>query len=345
MIHRSIVQSNVVVVAAIMLVASAGPVNAATGYDDNKPQFWNKSKNHCTSTSRQARAGCLYEIRDDYAIAQGVCINTADDDERNECYFEAWDDRWDANQECRDQYFAREDVCDLIGQDRYDPEYEPEDFEDPLEVGYGEGDVAPNPFFPLVPGTRWVYESEDEIITVDVLDETVEIDGVTCIVVRDLVVEKDGEDEDATPIEDTLDWYAQDKDGNIWYFGEIAVNYEDGQITDIDGSWKTGEEGARPGILMPAIPGVGDVYRQEWLLGDAEDMAEVISTVADPELSDDNAAVDCGAGCLQTLEWNPLESDSFEYKYYKPGVGMVQEVSLENPEDTVELVEFELPDE
>jgi len=162
-------------------------------------------------------------------------------------------------------------------------------------------------------------------------------------------VEDDGDDEDedevpGTPVEDTQDWFAQDKDGNVWYFGEISLNYEDGQIVDIEGSWKTGEDGARPGILVPASPMVDDVYRQEWLLDDAEDVAKVVSTSAMPELGEENPG-DCSGGCLQTLEWNPLEADSYEYKYYEAGVGMVQEVDLEDPESTVELVEFITPGE
>jgi hypothetical protein len=342
------------VVAALLVLATGGTAVAKTvGNYVEVPVYGF----YCSTTSEGAKTACSYEVNEDYLISRAVCLNTKDSEERGECYDEVDETRDEEKEVCLEQFDAREEVCELIGQDRYDPEYEPEDFVDPESIGYGDDDVAPNPWLPLVPGTKWVYEAEDEVIIVEVLDETMEIDGVTCAVVRDVVYEVDeggdDDDEDAveneheppgTPVEDTQDWFAQDKDGNVWYFGEISLNYEDGQIVDIDGSWKTGEEGARPGILVPASPMVGDVYRQEWLLTEAEDMAEVVSTSAEPELSEDNAG-DCSAGCLQTLEWNPLEEDSYEYKYYQAGVGMVQEAELEDLESTVELVEFITPGE
>lgn len=308
---------------------------------------------YCSNTSVAARTACKHESQDDYVIAWAGCLNTQDSDDRSECFAEIREERKEARAECSWLFASRENVCDLIGQDRYDPQYEPEDFVDPGSIGYGDGDVAPNPYFPLVVGTKWVYEAEDEIIFVEVMEETMEVDGVNCVVVRDIVYETgsdEGEerakssveaDDDlpGVPVEDTVDWYAQDKDGNVWYFGEISLNFEDGVITDIDGSWKTGEEGARPGIVMPAAPMVGDVYRQEWLLGDAEDMAEVVSLTAEPELSEDNAS-DCDSGCFQSLEWAPLEEGSEEFKFYRAGVGMVLETKPDDPEDRVELVEF-----
>ena len=113
-----------------------------------------------------------------------------------------------------------------------------------------------------------------------VTESTKLIEGVTCLVVNDLV------EEDGLPIEDTDDWYAQDVDGNVWYCGEIAQNFEvfegddpeEAELVDVDGSWKTGRDGAQPGIIMLASPQVGDVYRQELALGEAEDAARVIST-------------------------------------------------------------------
>jgi len=347
--------AGVAVIAALLALGASG--TAAARQDVNHIEIPLIGGYYCSTTSEAAQTACIYETRDDYLINWAVCINTIDREERAECLDEVEEERTEADEECAEQFEAREEVCELIGQGRYDPDYDPEDFEDPESIGYGPDDVAPNPWLPLVPGSKWVYEAEDEVIVVEVLEDTMEIDGVTCAVVRDVVYEvgeDDGDDEDSIvedddempgdPVEDTLDWFAQDKDGNIWYFGEISLNYEDGQIGDIEGSWKTGEEGARPGILVPALPLAGDVYRQEWLLGDAEDVAEVVSTAAEPELGEDNVG-DCSAGCLQTLEWNPLESDSYEYKYYQAGVGMVQEMDLEDPESTVELVEYIVPGE
>jgi hypothetical protein len=127
---------------------------------------------------------------------------------------------------------------------------------------------------------RWLYESEDETIDLEVLDEVKLIGGVECRTIRDVVTEEiDGVD---VPVEDTDDWYAQDLEGNVWYCGEIAQNFEfveeDGvaELVDLDGSWKGFRDGAKPGIIMFADPEVGTVYRQEVAWTEAEDAAEIV---------------------------------------------------------------------
>ena len=135
-------------------------------------------------------------------------------------------------------------------------------------------------------------------------------------------------------IEDTADWYAQDSAGNVWYFGELSKNYEEGELVDIDGSWKAGVDGAIPGIVMLADPRPGDVYRQEYALGEAEDMATVVNR-------DEEAVVvpygDFSEEILKNGEYTPIDPEVFEFKYYSPGVGMVLEVNPETGE-RVELV-------
>lgn len=160
--------------------------------------------------------------------------------------------------------------------------------------------------------------------------ETKEILGVTYIVVRDTVV-VDGE-----IVEDAYDWFAQDKDGNVWYMGEDSKEYEDGQVVSTEGSWEANVDGAKPSIIMEADPQVGDSYRQEYYKGEAEDMGEVVSlneSVTVPYGTYDN--------CLQTKEWTPLEPDVLEYKYYAPDVGPVLEVSVDSGE-RVELVDISI---
>ena len=146
----------------------------------------------------------------------------------------------------------------------YAPELDPADFVD----------VIDNPYLPYIPGTKWVYEGEDdgevERVEVEVLDETREIEGITATVVRDTVY-VDGE-----LAEDTYDWFAQDKDGNVWYLGEDTHEYEDGKAVNAEGAWEYGKDGALPGIVMLADPTVGDAYRQEYYEGEAEDMGEVL---------------------------------------------------------------------
>jgi hypothetical protein len=189
-----------------------------------------------------------------------------------------------------------------------------------------------NPWFPLVPGTRWEYEGEAdgtvEHTTVVVTPERRTVMGVSTVVVRDTVT-ADGE-----VVEDTYDWYAQDVDGAVWYFGEAVSNFEDGRLEDTDGSWEAGVDGALPGIVMLARPAVGDAYRQEYDEGEAEDMGEVVRTGGHVEVpfgSYDDVLV--------TRDWNPLEPDVVEEKYYASGVGLIGETVTAGGDERSVLVE------
>lgn len=195
-------------------------------------------------------------------------------------------------------------------------------------------DVIDNPYSPLIPGAKYVYEgmTEDglERIEIEVLSETRDVMGVTTTIMRDTVYFE------GAMIEDTFDWFAQDKDGNVWYFGEDVSNYENGELIDKDGSWEAGVDGALPGIIMYADPAahLGETYRQEYYQGEAEDMAKIVSL-------DESASTASGdyENCLMTKEWTPLEPGFSEHKYYAPGIGMVLEVVVEGGEGTMELVD------
>ncbi len=188
-----------------------------------------------------------------------------------------------------------------------------------------------NPYLPLTPGTTFIYEGEDdgenERVEVYVTYETKEILGVICTVVRDRVW-IDGELE-----EDTDDWFAQDTDGNVWYFGEDSKEIANGVVVSTEGSWEAGVDGAQPGIIMKGDPQIGDSYRQEYYFGEAEDMARVVSL-------SESVSVPAGSysSCLMTREWSLLESGVAENKYYAPGVGVVLEVKVEGGEGRIELV-------
>ena len=206
---------------------------------------------------------------------------------------------------------------------RYNPRIRPGDF-----VA-----VIDNPYFPLVPGTTLVYEGkdddgEDEINKVYVTRETKEILGVTCVVVRDTVIVE------GDLAEETLDWFAQHRDGTVWYFGEDSKDYEDGKVVSTEGSWEAGVDRAKPGIVMQAHPRVGEAYRQEYYKGEAEDMAEVLSL-------DESVTVPYGSfdGCLKTKEWTPLQPGVVEHKYYARGVGMVSAEAIKGEAGHSKLVE------
>ena len=225
----------------------------------------------------------------------------------------------------REQLRERRDLCLELNESRYNPVINPADFLSVAEVA-----AAPNPLFPLVPGTTYNFRSTSpegtETVEFAVTRQTRSILGVTCIVVRD-VVRKDG-----SVIEDTVDWFAQDRAGNVWYFGENTAEFVAGLITSIAGSWEAGVGGARPGIVMFARPVVGKVYRQELLYGEAEDAAEVLAL---------DALITVPAGtyshCLQTEDFTPLEPDSSELKYYAPGIGNVLTLKVETGK-RVELI-------
>jgi hypothetical protein len=196
-------------------------------------------------------------------------------------------------------------------------------------------DTVDNPYLPYGTGARWVYEGvsdgEHERVEVVVTDEPKTVMGIRATVVRD-TVHVDGQ-----LVEDTHDWFAQDHAGNVWYLGEDVENYADGTLVDRDGSWEAGVGGALPGIVMPADPTVGDAYRQEFLRGEAEDMAEVIGTGG-------RQRVPAGSfdDLVTTRDWTPLEPDVVEEKQYAPGVGMIRETTV-GAEGAVELVEFTPP--
>jgi hypothetical protein len=177
--------------------------------------------------------------------------------------------------------------------------------------------VVDNPYMPLSPGTTFIYdgttENGNEHNEVYVSSETKTILGVECVVVKDTVV-VDGILEEAT-----LDWYAQDKSGNVWYFGEDSKEYQEGGVVSPAGSWEAGVNGALPGIVMQADPAVGDTYRQEYYKGEAEDWASVLSLT-------ESATVGTGAysKVLVTKEWSGLDNPPvYEHKYYAEGVGFI----------------------
>lgn len=310
--HHTWKRLGISVLTLVLTALTSTPVHAGHG-------------NPCKKVSKLALRAEMTEARSDYLLAIAKANTSSDPEERAEAYEEAGEELFEATSEVYDIYLARVEFCEALGEDYYEPEIDPENFLSPAET-----EAAPNPYLPLVPGTTRTYEGDTEdgleTIVVEVTDETREILDVECIVVRDTVW-IDGE-----LVEDTRDWFAQDADGNVWYFGEIAVNYEDGEISDVEGSWEAGEDGAKPGIVMMANPQVGDIYRQEFLLGEAEDGGEVIAL-------GQSVSVPYGdfTNCLQTADFSPLEPDAFEYKYYEPGVGLVLEVDVESGE-RVELI-------
>jgi hypothetical protein len=200
-----------------------------------------------------------------------------------------------------------------------------------------------NPYFPLTPGARLTYRAvgggADEEIIVEVLDETRDVAGVECRVVRDRVFV------DGLLIEDTFDWYAQDDAGNVWYMGEDVTDYsydESGALIGAGnpGAWETGKDVAgvgaiaRPGYIMPAAPRAGARYHQEYYPGEAEDYGEVVGVDVPVTLGDSTSYT-----TVKTRDQSSLDPTIDSFKYYAPGVGVVLE---EGPDgERVELTSVE----
>jgi hypothetical protein len=191
-----------------------------------------------------------------------------------------------------------------------------------------------NPWFALKPGSVWHYQGLKEGLkttdTVTATHQTKRILGVATTVVHDVVKVK------GKPEEVTNDFYAQDREGNVWYFGEETEELNaQGKPTSTEGSFEAGVEGARAGVLIPGKPKVGLVGRQEFLKGEAEDHFEVLDLkagVSVPYVSTQKA--------LRTREWTPLEPGTIDNKYYVRGVGTVREIAVQGPVERLRLVAF-----
>lgn len=198
----------------------------------------------------------------------------------------------------------------------YNPQINPADFSTRIS----------NKYLTFTPGKTYIYEGKTEEGTerteVYVTNNVKNVMGVNVVEVRDRVYLNN------ELIEDTKDWYAQDKYGNVWYFGEDSKEIIDGKISSKKGSWAAGFYGAKPGIVMKANPKVGDIYRQEYYPNEAEDMGEVIALGVKIKVKYSSFS-----DCLQTKDINPLEPGDEEYKYYCPDAkGLVYEVGIENGE-------------
>jgi hypothetical protein len=186
-----------------------------------------------------------------------------------------------------------------------------------------------NKYFPLKPGRVLTYEGNNGAVksTSTVTNEHKTILGVQTTTVRDTLLTN------GKLTEDTLDWYAQDKDGNVWYFGEDTKEYQDGKVTSTEGTWQAGVDGAKPGIIMPANPQIGGATYQEYYQNHAEDQFQVLST---------NESLTLPTGkydsCIKTKEWTRLEPGVAENKVFCPEVGLGQTTTVEGGSDFSRLI-------
>ena len=204
----------------------------------------------------------------------------------------------------------------------YNPQIDPADFGGPID----------NPYLPLKPGTVFRYRGvgddgkTPELNIVRVTRSTKRIMGIDAVVVLDKVWA------DGKPEERTFDWYAQDKQGNVWYMGESSFDYEHGHWVRNDGSWTAGVGNGKPGVIMLAHPRRGDAYRQEYSPGHAVDQAKVLGPggrVATPFRT--------FARTLLTREFSTIDRQ-YEKKWYARGIGVIQEDAVTKSKEHSELI-------
>jgi hypothetical protein len=186
----------------------------------------------------------------------------------------------------------------------YNPEIKPADFTTNIT----------NKYFALPAGKKMTYESTDrrgitERIEIEILKESKVIEGFETAIYLDKVYSN------GQLVEETRDYLAQHKNGDVWYFGEDVNNFLNGNLLNHSGSFIHGKDGAKAGIWMKAEQRVGDSYRQEYYLGQAEDMRDTLAT---------GLTVSTKSGtytdCVKVYDWTPLEKNSREHKYYCPKV-------------------------
>jgi hypothetical protein len=216
---------------------------------------------------------------------------------------------------------AQEKAAGAAGRSGYEPVLNPANFVR----------VISNPYFPLPVGRTLVYrgikDGKSQVDRVHVTSRTRVIEGITAVTVTDVATH------DGKLLEKTSDWYAQDRQGNVWYLGEDTAEYLPGGRIDRSGSWRAGVGDAEPGIVMKANPRVPNAYRQEYLPGQAEDTAWII---------DRGGSVTVPFGklhhVLSSLEFSRLEPDVIDQKSYAPGIGIVLEQAVSGPKEVAKLV-------
>lgn len=308
-------------------VVLAAPPAQARDDDEDEP----RDRGYCSATARLLHTACGFEAKDDFYVLKAKCINISDARARAECLAEARDALVEAGHACRLRLEGRRAACAVLGEARYDPPFTPDRFDSNFRQLSN-----PNPYFPLGIGNRWVFLGGGERNVVEVTHETKLVEGVTCIVLRDLVYQ------DGLLKEATDDWFAAGRDGSTWYCGEEVKDYEsfDGdrprlpELVSTSGSFKHGRDRDKAGIIMPARPRAGQAYLEEFSLGNAEDVSEILSTsyafggggALDQLVPRDLALRLCGhRDCVVTKNYSLLEPGVYALKYYARGIGFFLE--------------------
>jgi len=318
----------------ILIVGLAATLTSAASADGFSADRFSDSKHRgghaCSIHAKLLLGACFADRTDDFLVHIADCAYVTSEEDEKDCRADAREDRADKANECRDVFDARRELCELLGEERFDIDFDPADFVDPNDIGDG---VAPNPYWPLTEGHTHVILADGEVTVVTATDEVVDVGGLPCRVIRDLVFEESEEmgEIEYDAVEVTQDWYGQHINGDTIYCGENTYEIEDGLIDNTDGSFANGTDRARAGFLVRAFPVPGEGDRQEMATDEAEDYVRYENLMTSP--SDDEGgdveAVPCNGNCLQTFEVNPRDPGQAEYKYYLPGTGFVLATKLD----------------
>lgn len=325
-----------------MATTLAVPAVASRDGDDSRSRAGN-----CSRHAGLLFRACMADREDDWLVHKADCIYVTEREDKRSCLADARGEKRDKADECDEVYNARLEVCDLLGERRFDIEFDPEEFVHPDDIGDG---IDPNPYFPLTAGHTHVIVGGGEVTVVTATDRVRYVgeeaddddleddDALPCRVVRDLVFEEtvDGVEVEYDATEVTQDWYAQHTNGDVVYCGENTYEIEDGLIDNTDGSFANGTDRALAGFLVRANPVVGEGDRQEMASDEAEDIVEYVSLAATPPPAEGGEGmIPCSGNCLKTFELNPRDPGVAEFKYYKPGAGFVLAVKIDEDRNPI----------
>ena len=175
-----------------------------------------------------------------------------------------------------------------------------------------------NPYITMQPGRVLRLAHGNDTLTLSVLADTQQVDGVTAGILEER------ETKDGSLVEVSRNFMATDKkSGDVYYFGEDVDNYKNGKIANHESAWRAGTGGARFGLMIPAKPTSGDKFYQEIAPRVAMDRVEVLST-------DETVRTPAGLfeHCVHLRETTPLERD-VSHKYYAPGIGIIKDDEFE----------------
>jgi hypothetical protein len=301
------------------------------------------AQNFCFQTAEFLEDACRRQAEAEFFVSRAICTNLTDSRERSACLRQGRTTRSRSRRLCREQNALRRDICDLVGQDRFDPVLDPGQFETDFTSLQSR-----NAFFPLDIGNRSRFEGEDELRTVEVLDETRLIDGLTCVGVNARTF-RNGD-----LVEETINAFAQARDRTVVHCGEELRSFESfegddprrPELVGVEGSFRAGRNGDRPGITFRGAPIEGDTFFESFSLGNAEDVVEILST--DFGINDDDnldrfvprrlGELLCAADCVVTRSFSLLEPGEETFRFFAEGIGLFLEVDPETRE-TLQLTE------